>query len=170
MFSQSGIAPGDHREDYYVTEALSCAMYVSAGCAPTVSRSRLSSRSIAFLFAIHSKVEILKRDGHPLGTYARHYYDLFQLAAQPEVAVMLNAAEYTDIKTDYDQIGRTHFARSYFCPEDMSFSRSEALFPPATLAATIGAEYEAQCKMLCYSPYPSWADIQACFLSLRHLL
>jgi Nucleotidyl transferase AbiEii toxin, Type IV TA system len=31
------------------------------------------------MFAIHSKVEMLKRDGRPLGTYARHYYDLFQL-------------------------------------------------------------------------------------------
>ena len=37
------------------------------------------------MFAIHSKVELLKRDGQPLGTYARHYYDLFQLAEQPEV-------------------------------------------------------------------------------------
>jgi hypothetical protein len=26
------------------------------------------------MFAIHSKVELLKRDGRPLGTYARHYY------------------------------------------------------------------------------------------------
>ena len=34
------------------------------------------------LFAIHSKVELLKRDGRPIGTYARHYHDLFQLAAQ----------------------------------------------------------------------------------------
>jgi hypothetical protein len=33
------------------------------------------------MFAIHSKVEILKRDGRALGTYARHYYDLFQLAS-----------------------------------------------------------------------------------------
>ena len=35
------------------------------------------------MFAIHSKVEILKRDGRALGTYARHYYDLFQLASGP---------------------------------------------------------------------------------------
>lgn len=34
------------------------------------------------MFAIHSKVELLKRDGQPLGAYARHYYDLFQLAAE----------------------------------------------------------------------------------------
>lgn len=30
------------------------------------------------MFAIHAKVEILKRDGRPIGTYARHDYDLHQ--------------------------------------------------------------------------------------------
>ncbi len=32
------------------------------------------------LFAIHSKVEAIKRERRPLGSYARHYYDLYQLA------------------------------------------------------------------------------------------
>ena len=40
------------------------------------------------LFAIHGKVQLLKRDGQPLGTYARHYYDLSQLAARTEVITM----------------------------------------------------------------------------------
>jgi hypothetical protein len=35
------------------------------------------------LFAIHGKVEILKRDGRPIGTYACHYYDLYQLSRNP---------------------------------------------------------------------------------------
>jgi len=122
------------------------------------------------LFAIHSKVEMLKRDGQPLGTYARHYYDLFQLAAQGEVTAMLNSPEYAAIKTDYDQISRTHFPRRYFRPEGVSFARSDALFPPENLAATVGAEYEAQCRMLCYGPYPSWTEIQTRFLELRELL
>jgi predicted nucleotidyltransferase component of viral defense system len=122
------------------------------------------------LFAIHSKVEVLKRDGRPIGTYARHYYDLFQLAAQPEVTAMLNSAEYAEIKNDYDQISRVHFPKSYFFPEAMRFSMSDALFPPATLAAALGAEYEAQCQMLCYGPYPSWSEVQARFLLVRDLL
>ncbi len=29
------------------------------------------------MFAIHSKVELFKRDKKALGSYARHYYDLF---------------------------------------------------------------------------------------------
>ena len=79
------------------------------------------------MFAIHGKVEVFKRDGRPLGSYARHYYDLFQLAAQEDVIVMLKSAEYDAIKTDYDQISRAYFDRSYFHPEGMRFARSDAL-------------------------------------------
>ncbi|MGJ5818118.1 nucleotidyl transferase AbiEii/AbiGii toxin family protein [Paludibaculum fermentans] len=50
------------------------------------------------MFAIHGKVELLKRNGEPLGSYARHYYDLFQLAAQTEVIDMLQSAEYGETK------------------------------------------------------------------------
>jgi len=122
------------------------------------------------MFAIHGKVELLKRDKQALGSYARHYYDLFQLSGHSEVTTMLGSAEYAAIKADYDQISRAHFARSYFFPEGMSFAHSHALFPPAELAAVIGPEYEAQCRMLCYGPYPSWADVQARFLDLRNIL
>lgn len=122
------------------------------------------------MFAIHSKVELLKRDGQKLGSYARHYYDLFQLAAHPEVIAMLKSAEYAAIKEDYDQISRVHFPKSYFHPGEMRFANSDAPFPPADLAATISAEYQAQCRMLCYGPYPSWAEIQARLLDLRELL
>jgi hypothetical protein len=122
------------------------------------------------MFAIHGKVELLKRDRQPLGSYARHYYDLFQLAARDEVIAMLKSQEYAAIKSDYDRISREHFPKSYFSPEGMSFARSDALFPPPELSAAIGAEYEAQCKMLCYGPYPSWDEVQARFLELRDLL
>jgi hypothetical protein len=122
------------------------------------------------MFAIHSKVELLKRDRQALGTYARHYYDLFQLAAQADVLAMLTSSEYGEIKADYDRISGSHFERNYFHPEGMSFAKSDALFPSTELAATIGPEYEAQCQRLCYGPYPSWADIQKRLLELRDLL
>jgi hypothetical protein len=122
------------------------------------------------LFAIHSKVELLKRDDRPLGSYARHYYDLYQLAAREEVIAMLKSDEYTAIKTDYDRISREHFPKSYFYPDAMSFARSDALFPPPHLAAAITAEYGAQCRMLCYGPYPPFAEIQSRFIALRELL
>jgi hypothetical protein len=122
------------------------------------------------MFAIHGKVELLKRERQPIGTNARHYYDLYQLAGREEVKAMLTSDEYAGIKTDYDRISRAHFARSYFYPDGMSFAQSDALFPPPQLSATIGTEYEGQCQLLCYGPYPSWPEIQARFEELRHLL
>jgi predicted nucleotidyltransferase component of viral defense system len=122
------------------------------------------------MFAIHSKVELLRRNKQPLGSYARHYYDLFQLSRFPEVDAMLRSEEYGAIKADYDEISKTHFSASYFFPEDMRFANSDALFPPSELSATIGAEYESQCKILCYGPYPTWAEIQARFRELQNLL
>jgi hypothetical protein len=122
------------------------------------------------MFAIHGKVELLKRDRRPLGPYARHYYDLYQLAEQDAVAMMLGSDEYAAIKADYDRISRTHFDRSYFYPAGMSFARSDALFPPAELAPAIRGEYEMQCLQLCYGPYPSWTEVQGQFERLRHLL
>lgn len=122
------------------------------------------------MFAIHAKVELFKRDQRPIGSYARHYYDLFQLAAQPEVRAMLQSPEYAAIKADYDHISRTNFPKSYFYPEGMSFARSDALFPPPELAASIGTEYERQCQALCYGPYPSWTEVQTRFEKLRQHL
>ena len=122
------------------------------------------------LFAIHGRVELLKRDDRPLGAYARHYYDLFRLAAHEEVVAMLVSSEYSEIKDDYDAISRAHFAHSYSAPDDMDFARSDALFPPADLAVALSAEYEAQCRQLCFGPYPSWESVQARFLELRTLL
>ena len=122
------------------------------------------------MFAIHGKVELMNRTGQPLGSYARHYYDLFQLAAQPEVIEMLKSAEYGEIKADYDRISREHFDRSYFFPEGMRFAASDALFPSLDIDPVLRAEYESQCRVLCYGPYPVWAEVKERFLELRDLL
>ena len=122
------------------------------------------------MFAIHSKVELFKRESRPLGGYARHYYDLFQLSRRPEVLAMLQAEEYSRIKRDYDAISRAHFPKSYFCPDGMSFAKSDAFFPSEELGTMLGAEYERQCGVLCYGPYPSWVEVQARFDEIRSLL
>lgn len=122
------------------------------------------------LFAIHGKVELLKRDGRRVGTHARHYYDLFELAGQEEVRAMLRSDEYTAIKVDYDAVSREHFANSYFAPPEMSFAGSDALFPSPELERMLGAEYEAQCRQLCLGPYPSWNEVSARFDGLKELL
>ena len=122
------------------------------------------------LFAIHSKVEIFKRDGVSIGSYARHYYDLARLAERKEVEEMLGGDEYAGIKFDYDRISREHFSKSYFCPTNMTFANSEALFPGEPLAATLKAEYESQCAQLCLGPFPTWDEVQSQFERLKRLL
>jgi hypothetical protein len=122
------------------------------------------------LFTIHAKVEIYKRDGRPIGTYTRHYCDLFQLAGQPEVRAMLESNEYAKIKADYDRVSKEHFERDYLPPDDMSFAKSDALFPTGELLAAIRRDYEAQCQVLCFGASPSWDDVQACFAELQSIL
>jgi hypothetical protein len=122
------------------------------------------------MFAIHSKVELFKREQRPIGGYARHYYDLYQLAGEAEVQAMLKSEEYSKIKVDYDRISRKHFPKSYFFPDDLQFARSDALFPPPPLAAVIASEYKQQCQTLCYGPFPTWNEVQMRFNAIRNLL
>lgn len=119
------------------------------------------------MFAIHSKIELYKREGLSLGSYARHYYDLYQLAQQEAVRAMLAGEEYAQIKEDYEKISLAAFPKSYFRPEDMRFANSEALFPSGDLRQMIVREYLAQCSVLCYGAFPSWEEIEACFNELR---
>lgn len=122
------------------------------------------------LFAIHAKVEMFKRTGRPIGSYARHYYDLSQLATRPEVIEMLASKEYAAIKADYDAISREHFDQSYVPPDNMRFATSEALFPPDALSRVLGADYEVQCRQLCFGPYLTWPDVLDRFRDLRDRL
>jgi Nucleotidyl transferase AbiEii toxin, Type IV TA system len=122
------------------------------------------------MFAIHGKVEALKREGRAIGGYARHYYDLYCLAERAEVVAMLGTDEYGTIKTDYDRISREFFERSYVPPPGMSFATSDALFPPAELRAVLAAEFEKQCRTLCFGPFPTWDEVQARLEAIRDLL
>jgi hypothetical protein len=122
------------------------------------------------LFAIHGKVTRLERDGTAIGKYARHYYDLYQLAGQPEVQAMLQTPEYAAIQADYDQISRAHFARDYAPPADMRFAASPALFPSRDLAAELGREYARECAVLCYGDWPEWDAVLTRFADLREWL
>jgi hypothetical protein len=122
------------------------------------------------MFAIHGKVESLKAHGKEIGGYARHYYDLFCLAERPEVLAMLREAEYAAIKTDYDRISLEHFEKSYVPPPDMSFAKSDALFPPDELRVILAAEFEKQCRVLCFGQIPTWDQVQARLEGIRELL
>ncbi len=83
---------------------------------------------------------------------------------------MLRSDEYGIIKADYDRISREHFEKSYVAPPGMSFAKSDALFPPAELRAVITAGFEAQCRVLCFGPFPNWDEVQARLEEIRGLL
>ena len=119
------------------------------------------------MFAIHGKAEMLKREGQPLGTYARHYYDLIQLAAQTEVIDMLKSTEYAAIKADYDEISRTHFPKSYSHPEGMNFAKSDALFPPRNSPRSSAPNTRRNARCSADGPYLSWAEVQKRFLEIE---
>ena len=83
---------------------------------------------------------------------------------------MLRSDEYAAIKADYDRISTAHFPKSYVPPPEMSFAKSDALFPPADLRAVIAAGFEAQCRVLCFGPYPTWDEVRARLEDIRGLL
>lgn len=122
------------------------------------------------MFAIHGKVDAYKTTGREIGGYARHYYDLYCLAERPEVIATLSSDEYGVIKEDYDRISREHFDKSYVPPPGMSFAKSDALFPPAELGAVLAAEFEKQCRVLCFGPFPTWEQVRARLEEIRSLL
>jgi len=122
------------------------------------------------LFAIHSKVCLLVEDGRPLGSYARHYYDLAMLARTNEVRDMLASEEFEAIREDYDRVARQAFPRDYRPPLNLRFSRSPALFPGRDLDLVLAAEYERQCRLLCFGPYPGWSEVRQVLETLRPLL
>jgi hypothetical protein len=122
------------------------------------------------LFAIHAKVEILKQTGEPLGSYARHYYDLYCLAERPEVLAMLKSDEYAAIKADYARISEMFYARDFIPPSGMSFQASDALFPDQALEQVLARNYAEQSSLLCYGYAPGWQDIKGRLSALRPLL
>jgi hypothetical protein len=72
---------------------------------------------------------------------------------------MLGSGEYAVIKADYDRVSRQHFPRSYTPPAGMTFAQSDALFPPPELRAVLAAEFDKQCRTLCFGPLPTWDEM-----------
>jgi len=122
------------------------------------------------LFTVHAKVDRMRTDGTPIGRDARHYADLHVLGHLPDVRAMLSSPEYDEITQDYDQISRRYFPKSYRAPRELRFSQSEALFPTRDLRREIARDYERQCEILFYGPYPRFDEVLAGFEEIRRWL
>lgn len=175
---ESGTASGREPAEQVRIESLVAAYLkregISLGCEDeggfTVRTMHFRRTFVEKMFAIHAKVEKHLRDGLPIGSYARHYYDLSCLLARPEVPAMLASEEYAEIKLDYRQVSQASFPRDYFEPTALSFRDSRALFPPAELKHELARAYQDQCSVLCYGPYPPFDDVLAQFETVRSLL
>jgi hypothetical protein len=122
------------------------------------------------MFALHDKIERgLIRDGKSIGTYARHYYDLAQLAGRPEVLQMLSSDEYIEIVRDYHAVTTKYFSHQVF-PDKLELGRSSALFPDDVLRESLEGDYEEQCRVLCYRQFPSFSDVLDMFEDIRSFL
>jgi len=103
------------------------------------------------MFAIHDKVELLKRDNRPLGSYARHYYDLARLAATKEVQrcwIRRVCRDQGGLRQDQQRV----FYQELPTAGGLSFANSDALFPGEALSVDLGKEYEMQCRVLVMRP------------------
>jgi hypothetical protein len=119
------------------------------------------------LFAIHDLIGDYQRNGTSFAKHARHYYDLFQLAQCDEVKELLASEDFVEIKQDCERLSQQYFQGSHFPPENLIFANSTAIFPTDDLRKVIKEAYQEQCKSLCYGVYPSWEEVEECFLSIR---
>lgn len=122
------------------------------------------------LFAIDHAVTSMRATGFPIGPLARHYFDLHALAARPEVHAMLRGSEYREILRDCIEIDRRFYRRPARDAGSWSFRTSPALFPGVELGSALGAEYESQCRILCFGAFPSWREVLARFEEVRRWL
>lgn len=121
------------------------------------------------MFALHDKVERPVENDTLIGNYARHYYDLSQLMQQKEVEDMLSSSEYSEIVRDYHAITSRYFKHQIF-PEKLELAKSQALFPPESIKKKLEKGYEAQCRGLCYRPYPAFSEVLEGFKNIQHFL
>lgn len=122
------------------------------------------------LFVVHSLVERLASEGRPLGRDARHYIDLYVLAGEDEVQAMLSSPDYQAIKEDYERVSLRFFKKGYRRPPGLSFAGSAGVFPAAEVRGQIAADYDEQCRTLCYGAYPSFDEIVGRFEEIRDVL
>ncbi len=122
------------------------------------------------LYTIHDRVErLVKIKRIPLGSYARHYYDLYQLLQTEEVIKMLPTSEYASIAVDYRRLAMRFYPQQVL-PPNMDLSQSSALFPEADIHRQLEADYEDQCRRLCYGSFPNFEEVLGGFEAIRQNL
>ena len=119
------------------------------------------------MFALHDKVERgVIDENKPIGTYARHYYDTYQLLQQQDVQEMFEQHDHIEICKSYRELTQRYFPAQRL-PAHMNLNDSRALFPNQNLARQFSAEYKAQCSALCFGQFPEFEDVLAEYEKIR---
>lgn len=122
------------------------------------------------LFTLHTHVTHMVETGADLGRSARHYADVHLMAQTEAVRTMLDSPEFTELKADCDRTSRSFFGASYSAPAGLSFADSPALFPDEELESQLRREYDRDCALLFFGPYPSFDEVLAGFKLVRDLV
>jgi hypothetical protein len=119
------------------------------------------------LFTLHDRVErLVRREGRPLGAYARHYFDVARLLEHEEVRRLPGTAEYAEIAADYRRLASLHFPGQVL-PARMELRESPALFPGEALRRALATEYEEQCRRLCFGEFPEFEAVLGALEEVR---
>ncbi len=87
----------------------------------------------------------------------RHYYDLYQLAALPEVLEFIGSSEFGPIFADVHLPSLTHWPDKPL-PPGMNFAQCVAFRPSDTNLAELTRNYAAE-RELYFSPPPSLSEV-----------
>jgi len=163
---ESGVQSGDYPVEERSIQSLVGEALDQAGVSGGDDQAAFVMRLLHFrrtfvekLFTLHDRVErLVRQQGQPLGSVARHYYDLYCLLQRDEVPEMLRSAEYVDLARDYKSVSSRYFPGQVL-PPGMELRNSPALFPDTTLREELRRSYDQQCTRLCYQPPPPFDEV-----------
>lgn len=174
---EAGIQSGDYPAVERPIQSLLGEALDQAGVSGGEDQAAFTMRLLHFrrtcvekLFTLHDRVErLVRQQGQPLGSFARHYYDVYCLLQQDEVTEMLRSAEYVDLARDYESVSSRYFPGQVL-PPGMELRHSPALFPDTTLREELRRSYNQQCTRLCYQSPPPFDEVLGRLESVRERL
>jgi Nucleotidyl transferase AbiEii toxin, Type IV TA system len=96
------------------------------------------------LFAVHSACELWAEGRETaLQRQGRHFYDLYFLLADGDIATFVGSDSYRELIREIDAFGREYFPRDHRSPPEMRFADSRAFAPTTDLRAAIADDYNS---------------------------
>lgn len=111
------------------------------------------------LFALHCACERwTEGDKAALLRHGRHFYDIYFMLGDVEVAEFVGSDDYHALIPEIDALGLTYFPRDHRTPHGMRFATSRVLSPGMDLLAAIEDDY-ARSQFLFFGDFPDLETI-----------